>query len=151
MNYILVFLFCLWAKASAAFLFFSLIAAILRDKFLVATSDIASACFFSIKASLALSIEDLFWLNKEFWSLLVWHLVHPIVTEMPVQFEVLILLPLRVEGKTSLTEVKMNAVTTVFSPAVLAPVITRFHEFSLMDKSSRILHCLIHSDSKEVQ
>jgi len=66
-------------------------------------------------------------------------LVHSIVAEVPVQFEVLVLLTLRVEGKASLTEVVVNARTSVFAPAVLAPVISRFHDFSLVDKSSRVL------------
>ena len=68
------------------------------------------------------------------------HLVHSIV--VPVQFEVFVLLTLRVESKASLTEVVVDAVTDararVFAPAVPAPIFTRFHEFSLVDESSRV-------------
>ena len=78
-------------------------------------------------------------IGRSFGSLLVWHLMHSVVAEVPVQFEVLALLTLRVEGKASLTEVVVNARTSVFAPAVLAPVISRFHDFSLVDKSSRVL------------
>ena len=49
-----------------------------------------------IEVSLALSIEDLFWLNKELGSLLIWHLHHTVVAEMLVRFEVFVLFPLRV-------------------------------------------------------
>ena len=93
----------------------------------------------SIKVSLALSIENLLRLNKELGSLLVRHLTHSIITEVSVQFEVLVLLTLRVEGKVLLTKVVVDAGTTVFAPAVLAPVISRFHQFSLVGKSSRVL------------
>ena len=43
-----------------------------------------------------------------------WHLMHSIVAEVPIQFEVLVFLTLRVEGKASLTEVVINARTTSF-------------------------------------
>ena len=66
-------------------------------------------------------------------------MVHSIITEVLVQFEVLVFLTLRVEGKASLTEVIVDAGTTVFAPTVLAPIISRFHHFSLVDKSSRVL------------
>ena len=64
--------------------------------------------------------------------------MHSIVAEVPVQFEILVLLTLRVEGKASLAEVVIDARTSVSAPAVLTPVITRFHEFSLVDESSRV-------------
>ena len=64
--------------------------------------------------------------------------MYSIVTEAPVQFKVLVFFTLRVESKASLTEVVVDARTSVFAPAVLAPVITRFHEFSLVDESSRV-------------
>ena len=47
--------------------------------------------------------------------------MHSIVAEVPVQFEISVLVTLRVKGKTSLTEVVVDTVTTVFAPAVLAP------------------------------
>ena len=50
--------------------------------------------------------------------------MHSIVTEMSVQFEVLVLVTLRAEGKASLTEVVVSAVTTASAPAVLSPVIS---------------------------
>ena len=52
---------------------------------------------------MALSIENLLWLNKVLGSLLIWHLVHSIVVEVPVQFEVFVLLTLRVESKASIS------------------------------------------------
>ena len=64
--------------------------------------------------------------------------MHSIVAEVPVQFEILVLLTLRVEGKASLAEVVVDARTSVSAPAVLTPIITRFHEFSLVDESSRV-------------
>ena len=48
--------------------------------------------------------------------------MHSIVTKVPVQFEISVLVTLRVKGKTSPTEVVVDTVTTVFAPAVLAPV-----------------------------
>ena len=50
--------------------------------------------------------------------------MHSIVTEVPVRFEIFVLVTLRVKGKTSLAEMVVDTVTTVFAPAVLAPVIS---------------------------
>ena len=83
-----------------------------------------SLLFLSIEVSLALSIKDLLRLHKRLRSLLIRHLMHSIVAEVPVQFEVFVLVTLRVKGKTSLTEVVVDTVTTVFAPAVLAPVVS---------------------------
>ena len=69
--------------------------------------------------------------------------MHPIITEMPVQFEILVLLTLRFEAKTSLTEVVIDAEAIVFAPAILAPVVTRFHKLSDVDVPSRILRSKI--------
>ena len=48
--------------------------------------------------------------------------MYSIVAEVPVQFKISVLVTLRVKGKTSLTEVVVDTVTTVFALAVLAPV-----------------------------
>jgi hypothetical protein len=48
--------------------------------------------------------------------------MHSIVAEVLVQFEISVLVTLRVKGKTSLTEVVVDTVTTVFALAVLASV-----------------------------
>ena len=72
--------------------------------------------------SFALSIKDLLRLHKGLRSLLIRHLMHSIIAEVLVQFQVFVLVTLRVEGKTSLTEVEIDTVTTLFAPAVLANV-----------------------------
>ena len=43
---------------------------------------------------------------------------------MPVQFEVFVLVTLRIEGKASLTEVEVYIGTIAFVPAVLAPAVS---------------------------
>jgi hypothetical protein len=48
--------------------------------------------------------------------------MHSIVAEVPVQFEISVLVTLRVKDKTSLTKGVVDAVTTVCASAVLAPV-----------------------------
>ena len=48
--------------------------------------------------------------------------MHSVVVEVSVQSEIFVLVTLRVKGKTSLTEVVVDTMTTVFAPTVLAPV-----------------------------
>ena len=69
--------------------------------------------------------------------------MHPIVTEMPGQFIIPVLPPLRVEAEAPFAEVVVNTEAIMFAPAILTPVRARFDEISDMNVPSRIHRCKI--------